>query len=139
MALRRYDELEIGMQAPEQRFELDTLSLVKYCGAADDYARQHWDHLYMTAMGFDGVVGHGWLTFAYMCRIVTDWVPLEVADIKSYAVRYHRPTLPGVLLCGAEIVGKNEAAGKRRLELKLWARDASGEMIASSPMTLEFA
>ncbi len=139
MALRRYDELEIGMQAPEQRFELDTLSLVKYCGAADDYARQHWDHLYMTELGFDGVVGHGWLTFAYMCRIVTDWVPLEVADIKSYAVRYHRPTLPGVLRCGAEIVGKNEAAGKRRLELKLWARGASGEMIASSPMTLEFA
>lgn len=139
MALARYEQFDIGMQAPEQRFELDTLTLVKYCGAADDYARQHWDQLYMTKMGFEGVVGHGWLTFAYMCRIVTDWVPLEVADIKSYAVRYHRPTLPGVLICGAEIVGKNEAAGKRCLELKLWARDAAGEIIASSPMMLEFA
>ena len=139
MTLPRYEEFDIGMQAPEQRFAVDTLTLVKYCGAADDYARQHWDHLYMTEMGFDGVVGHGWLTFAYMCRIVTDWVPLEVADIRSYAVRYHRPTLPGVLRCGAEVVGKNEASGKRRLELKLWAKDAAGEMIASSPMTLEFA
>jgi acyl dehydratase len=83
-------------------------------------------------------VGHGWLTFAFMCRVVTDWIPLEVADIKSYAVRYHRPTLPGVLRCGAEIVGKSAAAATRRLELKLWARDAAGEMIASAPLTLEF-
>jgi acyl dehydratase len=139
MTLPRYEEFDIGMQAPEQRFEVDPLTLVKYCGAADDYARQHWDHLYMTEMGFDGVVGHGWLTFAYMCRIVTDWVPLEVADIRSYAVRYHRPTLPGVLRCGAEVVGKNKASGKGRLELRLWAKDAAGQMIASSPMTLEFA
>jgi hypothetical protein len=28
--------------------------------------------------------------------------------------------------------------GKRRLTLKLWAREAAGESIASSPMTLEF-
>jgi acyl dehydratase len=138
MTAPRFEELHIGMQAPEQRFEVDTLTLVKYCGAADDYARQHWDHLYMTQMGFDGVVGHGWLTFAHMCRTVTEWVPLEVADIRAYAVRYHRPTLPGALHCGAEITGKDEAAGKRRLTLKLWARDAAGEIIASSPMTLEF-
>jgi acyl dehydratase len=114
MTLPRYEEFDIGMRAPEQRFEVDTLTLVKYCGAADDYARQHWDHLYMTEIGFDGVVGHGWLTFAYMCRVVTDWVPLEVADIRGYAVRYHRPTLPGVLRCGAEVVGKNEASGAWR-------------------------
>jgi acyl dehydratase len=138
MTAPRFEEFHIGMQAPEQRFEVDTLTLVKYCGAADDYARQHWDHLYMTQMGFDGVVGHGWLTFAHMCRTVTEWVPLEVADIRAYAVRYHRPTLPGVLHCGAEITGKDEAAGNRRLTLKLWARDAAGEIIASSPMTLEF-
>jgi hypothetical protein len=73
-----------------------------------------------------------------MCRTVTDWVPLEIADIRGYAVRYHRPTLPGVLHCGAEITGKDEAGVKRHLTLKLWARDSAGEIIASSPMTLEF-
>jgi hypothetical protein len=73
-----------------------------------------------------------------MCRTLTDWVPLEIADIRGYAVRYHRPTLPGVLHCGAEITGKDETGGVRRLTLKLWATDAAGESIASSPMTLEF-
>lgn len=138
MAFKCYEDFHIDMQAPERRFEVDTLTLVKYCGAAEDYARQHWDHLYMTQMGFEGVVGHGWLTFAYMCRTVTDWVPLEIADIRNYAVRYHRPTRPGVLLCGGKITGKDDADGKRRLRLELWARDEAGETIASSPMTLEF-
>jgi acyl dehydratase len=131
-----FERLTVGQSVPEQRFELDTLDFVKYCGASDDYARQHWDHLYMSANGFPGVVGHGWLTFAKMCKIVTDWIPLELADITRYAVRYHRPTLPGRLRCGGEVVGKDP--GARTLELSLWARSADDQLIASAPTSLQF-
>ncbi len=138
MVIRSFDELAEGQSLPTLSREVDTLDFVTYCGAADDYARQHWDHLYMTEMGFDGVVGHGWLTFACMCQAVTRHIPLEIADIRSYAVRYHRPTLPGSLRCGGEIVGKRIDKGRRIVELSLWAKDGEDRLIASSPMTVAF-
>lgn len=138
MPLLTFDELAEGQEIPELVREIDTLDFVKYCGAADDYARQHWDHLHMTGLGFPGVVGHGWLTFAVMCQAVTAVIPLEIADIRSYAVRYHRPTLAGLLRCGGQVVRKTVGDGRRRAELALWARDADGETIATSPMVLEF-
>ena len=133
-----FDELFEGQEVPELVREVDTLTFVKYCGAADDYARPHWDHLYMTGQGFPGVVGHGWLTFAYMCQAVTSWIPLEIADIRRYAVRYHRPALPGPIRCGGTVLQKSVEGGRAQAKLTLWAKDGDGVTIASSPMTVEF-
>jgi len=134
-----FSQLSVGQSIPELLTELDTLAFVEYCGASDDYGRQHWDHLWMVDHGFQGVVGHGWLVFAYMCQAVTNFVPLEIADIKSYAVRYHKPLLPGALRCGGEIVELSIDGPRRRAKLSLWARDGEGRVIATSPMTLELA
>jgi acyl dehydratase len=131
-----YADVRKGQQIPELEHEITPLTLVKYCGAADDYAQQHWDHVYMTGLGFPSVVGHGWLTFAHMCQAVTDWIPLEIADIKSYAVRYHRPTLPGIVRCGGEVIRTDDDG--RTVELALWAKDGDGTVIASSPMVVAF-
>lgn len=138
MKIASFDQLAAGAAIPERLTELDTLAFVKYCGAADDYARQHWDHLWMVENGFHGVVGHGWLTFAHMCRAVTDFIPLEIADIKSYAVRYHKPLLPGVLRCGGQVVELSTQGARGLAKLSLWARDPQDLVIATSPMTLEF-
>jgi acyl dehydratase len=132
-----FKQLSVGQSIPELLTELDTLAFVKYCGAADDYGQQHWDHLWMVDHGFQGVVGHGWLTFAYMCQAVTNFVPLEIADIKSYAVRYHKPLLPGALRCGGEIVELSIDGTHKQAKLSLWARDGEGRVIATSPMALE--
>jgi acyl dehydratase len=132
-----FNQLSVGQSIPELLTDLDTLAFVKYCGASDDYGRQHWDHLWMVDHGFQGVVGHGWLTFAYMCQAVTNFVPLEIADIKSYAVRYHKPLLPGALRCGGEIVELSIDGPHKQAKLSLWARDGEGRVISTSPMTLE--
>lgn len=138
MKIESFDELFVGQIVPELLKKLDTLSFVEYCGASDDYARQHWDHLWMLEQGFSGVVGHGWLTFAYMCQAVTNFIPVEIADIRSYAVRYHKPTLPGVLRCGGEVLELSENAERQCAKLTLWAKDSADAVIATSPMTLEF-
>ena len=129
-------QLAPGSVVPELSQTITTHDLVKYCGAADDYARQHWDHLYMTEHGFPGVIVHGWYTFAVMCKAVTDWIPLEIADIATYAVRYHRMTRPGAVSCGGEVASIS-ASG--RVELKLWAKDADGAVTTTASMTLAFA
>src|ERR1700712_3046386 len=94
-----FADIPVGFQIPAVELDVDRLALVKYAGAADDYVRQHWDHPFMIGQGYPDVIGHGWLSFAHMCRAVTDWAPPSLAAITRYAVRYHRPFHPGRLTC----------------------------------------
>ena len=132
-------DLAPGAQVPVLARTITPLDLVKYCGASDDYAQQHWDHLYMVEHGFPGVIVHGWFTFGVMCQAVTNWIPREIADVSHYGVRYHRTTLPGELSCGGEITEITRQDGKARADLKLWARDGEGALTTTASMTLTFA
>lgn len=139
MAIKRFSEALEGQDIPELAMEVDRLTLVKYAGASDDYTYVHWDHPKMIELGFPDVVAHGWLTFAYMCRAVTEWAPAEIADIKSYAVRYRRPTYPGVVTCGGTVTGRRREGDAELIDLDLWSKDANGVVTTTAKMTLEEA
>jgi acyl dehydratase len=129
-------ELREGQEVPPLEVEAGRDTLIRYAGASDDYAYQHWDRHRMIELGFKDVVVHGWLTFAYMTRAVTDWVPREAADIRSFAVRYRRTMLPGVIRCGGQVVRVERDARGPVVDLDLWARDADGEVTTTATMTL---
>jgi acyl dehydratase len=129
-------QISAGTAVPIYARTINTLDLVKYAGATDDYARQHWDHRFMVEMGFPGVILHGWLTLGLMCEAVARWIPPEVADVVNYEVRYHRPTFPGLVTCGGEITAV-EAQG--RADLKLWAKDEEFVVTTTAALTLAFA
>lgn len=124
--------LAAGDEIPELEVEVDRLALIKYAGAADDYVRQHWDYPFMIAEGYPDVIGHGWLTFAHMCRAVTNWAPPAVARMGRYAVRYHKPFHPGTLICGGAVT----SADVEGVELAIWGRNAGGELLATGTITL---
>jgi len=136
MAIRNLAEAQEGQEIPVLATEVDRLTLVKYAGASDDYTYVHWDHPRMIADGFPDVVTHGWLTFAYMCRAVTEWAPAEVADIRSYAVRYRKPTYPGPVTCGGRVVRRRHEAGTDLVDLELWSKDGDGQTTTTATMTL---
>lgn len=121
-----------GAAVPALELTVTREDLVRYAGAADDYVRQHWDHPFMLANGFPDVAVHGWLTFAHMCRAVTDWLTPDEWSISGYAVRYVLPTFPGGLTCGGEVV----AGDGSTVELALWARNAAGQVTTGATMVL---
>lgn len=130
-------DLRQGDRLPLLEVEIDSGHLVRYCGASGDYNRQHWDQDHMRAAGFPGVIVHGWLTFAHMCRAVTRVVPREAADIASYAVRYHAPASPGLLRFGGEVVAVRTGQPEGdEADLQIWATDEAGAKLASATMTL---
>jgi len=133
-----FERIEIGQEVPPLRQHVEAATLVRYAGASEDYAHQHWDHLYMVERGFSGVIVHGWLTFAYMCRAVTDWIPREVADVADFSVRYHRPNYLGEIVCSGRVVGKSEQDGVRKVELDLAATTEADELTTTARMTLTF-
>lgn len=120
-----------GAELPPLEVVIDREAIVRYAGAADDYVRQHWDHPYMIGEGYPDVIVHGWLTFAHMCRVVTDWAPPQ-AGIARYAVRYHRPMHPGLLRCGGTVASTDEGEA----ELALWAMDGAGTTVATATLRL---
>src|SRR5690606_23689465 len=100
-----------GQEVPPLDVVATRETLVRYAGASDDYAYQHWDRHRMIELGFEDVVVHGWLTFAYMTRAVTDWIPREVADIRSFArSEEHTSELQSreKLVCRLVLVKKND-------------------------------
>ncbi|MET0985335.1 MAG: MaoC/PaaZ C-terminal domain-containing protein [Steroidobacteraceae bacterium] len=128
-----------GTEVPPFEREISPADLVKYAGASDDYSPQHWDHTYMVAAGFPGVIVHGWLTFAIMCEAVRRWIPPETAEITAFKVRYHRPHLPGPVSCGGRVARIESAASEPQARLELWAKEASGEVTTTADVTLTFA
>lgn len=107
---------------PTLEIDITRADLIRYAGAADDYVPQHWDHPFMLASGFPDVIVHGWLTFSHMCRAVTDHLCLPQWQMAGFAVRYLRPTFPGVLVCGGHINSIESGV----CSLSLWAKDAEG-------------
>jgi acyl dehydratase len=109
--------------------------LVRFAGASGDFARQHWDHVYMVERGFPGVIIHGWFTFAILCEAVSRWLPQEEVEITSFKVRYHRTHAPGLVRCGGEVV--SVGAGKAgEIVLSLWAEDGEWEKTTTATVFL---
>jgi acyl dehydratase len=127
--------LKPGDALPVYEREVTTEQLVRYAGAANDFSRQHWDQVFMVENGFQGVIIHGWFTFAIMCEAVGRWLPPEEAAISSFKVRYHRTHAPGLVRCGGEVV--SVGAGKvGEIVVSVWAEDGAGEKTTSATVFL---
>jgi acyl dehydratase len=137
-AIQSFDDVQEGMELPRMDRTIDRLQLIKFAGAVDDYAAPHWDHLYMVQNGFSGVIVHGWLTFSVMCQAVSRWIPLELVDFKSLAVRYLKPNMPGVAHYGAKVTRKSAQGSHREVELDIWADSPDGTRLAVGHVVLSF-
>jgi acyl dehydratase len=135
-AISSIADVHVGEEVPPLLKDVEAANLVRYAGAADDYVYLHWDKVRVLEEGFPDVIVHGWLTFAYMCQSVSDWIPRELADIESYAVRYRQPTYPGRLTCSGEVSAVRAEEGATRIELDLWAKNSEGQVTATAKMTL---
>lgn len=136
MSSPNFDAIRVGAELPPFERTIDTAQLVRYAAASGDFEPQHWDHLYMVAHGFPGVIVHGWFTFSVACEAVGRWIPPEVAEVTEFSVRYHRVQLPGPIRCGGH-VAEVHAEG-RRVVLALWVRGADDADTTTATVTLTF-
>jgi acyl dehydratase len=127
--------LKPGDAIPVYEREVTPEQLVRFAGASGDFARQHWDHVFMIEHGFPGVIIHGWLTFAIMSETVSRWLPPEEFEITSFKVRYHRTHAPGLVRCGGEVVSVGK--GKEgEIVVALWAESGEGKATTTATVCL---
>lgn len=126
------EDVQVGTQLPTLKRFVDTQRLVKYAGAEEDWFQGHYDHLFATGIGFPGVYGHGWLTFAFLMNVVTDWMGPD-GTVKRAHCRYGRPVLAGTELTLKGVVAKIEREdGEELAALELQAVDPEGQVFGSA-------
>lgn len=139
MAELKFDDVNVGDEAPEVRHELTRTDLVMYAGASGDFNPMHHDEVKAQAAGLPSVFGHGMFSMGLLGRAITDWVGL--ASLRSFSVRFTKQTWPGETLVSKVVVTekrKDDGEGVVALEVSLLNADGevkvAGEATAALPI-----
>ena len=136
-----YDEVAVGTELPAQRFGLQRINLVMYCGASEDFNVIHWNERIAKAVGLPDVIAHGMLTMAEAGRVLTDWVG-DPGAVVEYGVRFTRPVVVPDDDTGAVVEVSATVAEKldgRRVAVDLTATSAGQGVLGKARAVLQLA
>ena len=134
----RYADLAVGDRLPALVKVPTTEQLVRYAGAAHDFARIHYDHAHAVSRGFDGVIVHGLLKAAFLGQLVTTWCG-PGAWVRRFGVQYRRVDFPAqLLICHGQVVAKHEENGQPAVDLELWTENPRQQVTTRGTATVVF-
>jgi acyl dehydratase len=134
-----YDDVEVGTALPAQKFQIQRINLVQYCGASGDYNVIHWNERIATSVGLPNVIGHGMFTMAEAGRVVTDWVG-DPGAVVEYGVRFSSPVVVPDDDKGATLEVSGTVAEKldgNRVAVDLDARVGDSKVLAKARAVVE--
>ena len=131
----KFDDLQLGDEAPAISHELGRTDLVKYAGASGDYNPMHTDEVAAQAAGLPSVFGHGMFSMGLLARALTDWA--GVGNLTAYRVRFTKQTWPGETLTTSVIVtGKREEDGQKLVDVEVGLANQDGQAKLSGSATV---
>jgi acyl dehydratase len=119
----RYDDVNVGDQAPAIDHQLTRTDLVMYAGASGDFNPMHHDEVAAQAAGLPSVFGHGMFTAGLLATAVTNYV--GIGNLTSYRVRFTKQTWPGETL--STTVAVSEKRPNNEIVLECAVVNESGE------------
>ena len=122
----RYDDVNVGDQAPALDHKLSRTDLVMYAGASGDFNPMHHDEVAAQAAGLPSVFGHGMFTAGLLATAVTNYV--GIGNLASYRVRFMTPLLQRVV---------TRCPAPRRRQPGICTRSAAGGHRFAAPRAVE--
>jgi len=127
MGVIRFDQVQVGDEAPVLSHTLSRTDLVRYAGASGDYNPMHHDEVKATAAGQPSVFGHGMFSMGLLGTAITNYV--GAGHLTAYKVRFARQTWPDEELSTKIVVtGKRDDAGRKLVDLEVSLSNAGGEV-----------
>ncbi|GAB3687596.1 MaoC family dehydratase [Saccharopolyspora tripterygii] len=129
-----FDQVEVGTEIPAQRYPIQRLTLVRYCGASGDFNTIHWNERIAKSAGLSDVIAHGMLTMAEAARLVTDWVG-DPGAVEEYGVRFAKPVVVPDDDAGVEVEVAGQVTEKldgNRAVVELSATSGGEEVLAKA-------
>ena len=113
----RYDDVQVGDQAPAIEHKLTRTDLVMYAGASGDFNPMHTDEVAAKEAGLPSVFGHGMFSAGLLATAVTNYV--GIGNLTSYRVRFTKQTWPGEKLSTTVAVTEKRPGNEIVLECAL--------------------
>ncbi|HLN05798.1 MAG TPA: MaoC/PaaZ C-terminal domain-containing protein [Acidimicrobiales bacterium] len=132
----RFEDLEVGDEAPVKTITLSRTDFVAYAGASGDLNPMHHDETVATSAGMPSVFGHGMLSMGILASAVTDW--MGAGGLRRMKVRFSKQTWPGeTVVTRVVAVAKREEGGRRLVDLECVLANAEGERKVVGEATVE--
>ena len=122
-----YEDIVEGTEIPALVKYPTTMQLVKYAGASGDYYQIHYDKDFALANGLPGVIVHGWLTLAFLGRMLTDWLGEEGTLLKLSGSYRGMNKVHEEIICNGKVTKKYIDGGKNLAKVEIWAENPRGE------------
>lgn len=134
----RYADFEVGDRLPALVVMPTTEQLVRYAGAAHDFARIHYDHAHALERGFSGVIVQGLLKAAFLGRLVTTWCGPD-AWVRRFGVQYRQVDFPAQpVICHGRVTAKHLDDGRAAADLELWTENPEQQVTTKGTATVRF-
>ena len=114
-----YDDVLVGMEIPTQVQELTIPVMIRWCGAAEIFSRDHIDHDYAIQQGLEDIIGSGWWTQARLYKLLSDWVGESGWVWKLYHQLRGNLLAGYVLTFGAKVVDNHKEGDLGYVDLEL--------------------
>ncbi|EFV12137.1 MaoC/PaaZ C-terminal domain-containing protein [Segniliparus rugosus] len=141
MAVRSFDDIQVGDEIPAAQYRVTRGDLVNYAGVVGDANPIHFHEEIAKAGGFDTVIAHGMLTMGYASSYISEWIGSS-AGLLEFDVRFVSPVLvyankPAQL----EFTGKVKSLDPqtRRGVVQVAATSAGKKIFGKSLASVQFA
>jgi acyl dehydratase len=122
----KFDDVQVGDEAPTISHELGRTDLVRYAGASGDYNPMHTDEVAAQAAGLPSVFGHGMFSMGLLGRALTDWA--GPGNLTNYRVRFTKQTWPGeTLITSVVVTDKRDEDGQKLVDVEVRLANQDGE------------
>ncbi len=132
-AVRYFEDIKEGEEAPVRSHVLDRTDLVRYAGASYDFNPMHHDEVKAKAAGQPSVFGHGMFSMGFLGTAITDFV--GIGNVLRYQVRFAKQTWPDEKLSTRIVVTGKRSDGDQHLvdlDVRLVNDDGEEKVVGSA-------
>jgi acyl dehydratase len=132
-AVRYFEDIKEGEEAPVRSHVLDRTDLVRYAGASYDFNPMHHDEVKAMAAGQPSVFGHGMFSMGFLGTAITDFV--GIGNVRRYQVRFAKQTWPDEKLSTKIVVSGKRTEGDDHLvdlDVRLVNDDGEEKVVGSA-------
>jgi acyl dehydratase len=132
-AVRYFEDIKEGEEAPVRSHVLDRTDLVRYAGASYDFNPMHHDEVKAKAAGQPSVFGHGMFSMGFLGTAITDFV--GIGNVRRYQVRFAKQTWPDEKLSTKIVVTGKRTDGDEYLvdlDVRLVNDDGEEKVVGSA-------
>ena len=133
-----WEDIEEGLQLPEQRRRLGVPDLVKYAAGSGDFNPLHYDFNFPQSKALGSIIVHGRFKYALLGQVVSDWLQHR-GRIKKISCQYRGMDLPDQeIVCRGRVARKWQEGGEKLVELSVWTENEAGKKTTPGQVIVAF-